>query len=253
MATVTGLCDNCDPPYTILNYDHDFIPTPEEDFVSNIGIYVFEHKNWFRQWVEVDGNLLYICCVSSNETKGYILIYDIAERKEIKGKLADLDLDSCADEMSQWLAVNKGGVMKRNTVVLQGDNFVINGINYGDLCKYVVDGQAVYVSKWHVINRKLTAIFGEPQAMSVSELEDLNTSWSVELAVGNSDVSVYCLHGADMAKLCRDISTKHGLVKVSSHARYLMCCQNGKELRRNTLAEFYDNITEEDLEATRFF
>jgi hypothetical protein len=63
----------------------------------------------------------------------------------------------------------------------------------------------------------------------------------------------YCLHGADMAKLCRDISAKHGLVKVSSQARYLMCCQHGKELWRKTLDEFYNNITEEDLEATRFF
>ena len=143
--------------------------------------------------------------------------------------------------------------MKRNTVVLQGDNFVINDVNYGDRCKFVIDGQVVYVSKWHVINRKLTAIFGEPQAMSVSELEDLNTSWSVELAVGYSDVSVYCLHGTDMAKLCRDISAKHGLVIVSSEARYLMCCRHGEELWRKTLDEFYNNITEEDLEATRFF
>ena len=143
--------------------------------------------------------------------------------------------------------------MKRNTVVLQGDNFVINDVNYGDLCKYIVEGQVVYVSKWYVVYRGLAEIFGEPHPVSLSELGDLNTSWATELAVGYSSVSVYCLHGADMAKLCRDISAKHGLVKVSSHARYLMCCQDGKELWRKTLDEFYDNVTEEDLEATRFF
>jgi len=82
--------------------------------------------------------------------------------------------------------------MKRNTVVLQDENFVIeginyfviDGINYGDLCKYVVDGQVVYVAKWYVANRGLAEIFGEPHPISSSELEDLNTSWSVELAVG---------------------------------------------------------------------
>ena len=151
--------------------------------------------------------------------------------------------------------------MKKNTVVLQDEKFVIDGINYfvidginyGDLCKYLVDGQVVYMSKWYVVNRGLTEIFGEPHQISTSELEDLNTSWSAELAIGYSNVNAYCLHGADMAKLCRDISAKHGLVKVSSHARYLMCCQDGKELWRKTLDEFYDNVTEEDLEATRFF
>ncbi|MFW9604175.1 MAG: hypothetical protein ACMV0F_04415, partial [Trichlorobacter sp.] len=96
-------------------------------------------------------------------------------------------------------------------------------------------------------------IFGEAQSVTATELEDLNTLWSVELAVGYSNINAYCLPGTDMAKLCRDISTKHGLVKVSSHARYLMCCQDGKELWRKTLDEFYDNVTEEDLEATRFF
>ena len=143
--------------------------------------------------------------------------------------------------------------MEKNKVDLQGDNFVINDINYGDLCKFVIDGQVAYVSKWCVINRKLTAIFGEPQAMSVSELEDLNTSWSVELAVGYSNISVYCLHGTDMARLCRDISAKHGVAMVSSGARYLMRCQDGSEIWRKTLEEFYDNVTEEELEATRFF
>ena len=143
--------------------------------------------------------------------------------------------------------------MKKNTVVLQGDNFIINDINYGDLCRFVVDGQVAYVAKWYVVNRGLTDIFGEPQPVVVSELEDMNTSWSAELAIGYSNVNAYCLHSADMAKLCRDISAKHGLVKVSSHARYLMCCQHGKELWRKTLDEFYDNVTEEDLEATRFF
>ena len=141
----------------------------------------------------------------------------------------------------------------KNTVEQQGDDFIINGINYGDLCKYLVDGQVVYVAKWYVVNRGLAEIFGEPHPISTSELEDLNTSWSAELAVGHSNVNIYCLHGADMAKLCRDISAKHGLVKVSSEARYLMCCQDGKELWRKTLDEFYNNITEEDLEATRFF
>ena len=141
----------------------------------------------------------------------------------------------------------------KNTVEQQGDNFIINDINYSDLCKYLVDGQAVYMSKWYVVNRGLTEIFGEPHQISTSELEDMNTSWSAELAIGYSNVNAYCLHGADMAKLCRDISAKHGLVKVSSHARYLMCCQDGKELWRKTLDEFYDNVTEEDLEATRFF
>lgn len=151
--------------------------------------------------------------------------------------------------------------MKKNTVEQQGDNFVINDINYGDLCKFVIDGQVAYVAKWYVINRGPTGksicptfeIFGEAQSVTATELEDLNTLWSVELAVGYSNINAYCLHGTDMAKLCRDISTKHGLVKVSSEARYLMCCQHGKELWRKTLDEFYDNITEEDLEATRFF
>ena len=141
----------------------------------------------------------------------------------------------------------------KNTVEQQGENFIINDINYGDLCRFVIDDQAVYVAKWYVANRGLTEIFGEPHPISPSELEDMNTSWSAELAVGHSNVNIYCLHGADMAKLCRDISAKHGLVKVSSEARYLMCCQHGKELWRKTLDEFYDNITEEDLEATRFF
>ena len=143
--------------------------------------------------------------------------------------------------------------MKRNTVVLQDNNIIINDVNYQDLHKYSVEGQAVYVTKWYVVNRGLAEIFGEPHPISTTELEDLNTSWSVELAVGYGNVDAYCLHGADMAKLCRDISAKHGLVKVSSHARYLMCCQDGKELWRTTLDEFYDNVTEEDLEATRFF
>ena len=138
-------------------------------------------------------------------------------------------------------------------VVLQGDNFIINDINYGDLRKFVIGGQVVYASKWYVANRGLAEIFGEPNPVSPPELEVMNTSWSAELAAGYSNVNIYCSHGTDMAKLCRDISAKHGLVKVSSHARYLMCCQDGKELWRKTLDEFYDNVTEEDLEATRFF
>ena len=143
--------------------------------------------------------------------------------------------------------------MKRNTVVLKGDNFVIDGINYGDLCKYIVDDKVVYVAKWYVVNRGLAEIFGEPHPVSPSELEDLNTSWSVELSTGYSNVNAYCLHGADMAKLCRDISAKHGVAMVNSGAVNLMRCQDGSEIWRTTLEEFYDNVTEEELEATRFF
>ena len=95
--------DNCDPPYTLLNYDHDFIPTPPNEFLENIKIALTERVDWFRVWAELDKNVLYICCVSSNETKGYILIYDIANREEIKGKLSDLGIDSFVDEMAQMI------------------------------------------------------------------------------------------------------------------------------------------------------
>ena len=143
--------------------------------------------------------------------------------------------------------------MKRNTVVLQDNNIIINDVNYQDLHKYSVEGQVVFASEWEVTNRGLAEIFGEPQPATISELEVLNTSWGIELPVGTSGVNVHCQHGADMAALCRAISAKHGVAMVSSAARYLMRCQDGSEIWRKTLDEFYDNITEEDLEATRFF
>lgn len=99
----TDIDDNDDPPYTLLNYDHDFIPTPPGDFIDNIRIAMVERVDWFSVWGELDKNILYICCISAGETRGYILIYDIAERKEIKGKLSDLGIDSFVDEMAQMI------------------------------------------------------------------------------------------------------------------------------------------------------
>jgi hypothetical protein len=95
--------DNDDPPYTLLNYDHDFIPTPPSDFLDNVKITVTGYVNWFRVWAELDKNVLYICCVSASEATGYILIYDIVKREEVKGKLSDLGLAGFSDEMAKMI------------------------------------------------------------------------------------------------------------------------------------------------------
>ena len=142
--------------------------------------------------------------------------------------------------------------MKRNTVVLQGDNFVINDVDYGTLVKCAVDDQVVYLDSWW-LERHLSGVFGESISATLAELGYMATSWYISVPVGNRDVGIYFPVGTDVARLCKDISAKHGEANVTAYARILMRCRNGEELKRLTLEDFYTDVSKEDLEATRFF
>ena len=84
---------------SLLNWDDGLFPTPVDDFIENINEVVSKYAGWDRVNTELTANVLTVNCISARGDSSYTLIYDIASRREIAGRLFGLGLHRYIDEI----------------------------------------------------------------------------------------------------------------------------------------------------------
>lgn len=129
-------------------------------------------------------------------------------------------------------------------------DFIYNGVNYGDLVKGTLKGQTFYISKWSVENKLKT-----DNVITVTEEQpvELNTELHVQIDVGRGEVLVHLVDSLDALVTAKVLSKElNKVVKVYSNAAHLAVFENG-ELQGpiKTLDDFYTNITDEKRQLTR--
>ena len=84
---------------SLLNWDDEVVPTPVADFLENIEKAVSEYAGWDRVSAELTANVLTVSCASVRGDCGYTLVYDIASRREVAGRLFGLGLHRYTGEI----------------------------------------------------------------------------------------------------------------------------------------------------------
>ena len=84
---------------SLLNWYDEVVPTPVNDFLDNIKTVVSKYAGWDRVSAELTANVLTVSCISARGDSSYTLIYDIASRREVAGRLFGLGLHRYIDEI----------------------------------------------------------------------------------------------------------------------------------------------------------
>ena len=74
----------------LLNWDHDVIPTSQEDILANLAHYVSEYTGYMEVSVNIENNTLSVDCSSCSSN--YRLVYDIKNRKEVYGRIRSVGI-----------------------------------------------------------------------------------------------------------------------------------------------------------------
>lgn len=88
---------------TMLNWDHSLLGTTEEDMLHSIHCEACRFTGWPKANVDYDKGVLSVRLADNSNRLRYAVVYDVANRREITGRLSHIGMSMYVDEIHQVL------------------------------------------------------------------------------------------------------------------------------------------------------